>query len=171
MSFALALAFSIKEEGGYSDNPADVGGPTNHGVTQSVYDSYRDTKKLPHQSVQLITDAETSELYENMYWEPSHAQVMKSPLDACHFDWSVNHGITGAIRTLQQALGIPTDGIWGSKTALAIQLIEPAELAQEYNKIRRQWYQNRVISKPDQQQFLAGWLARVDRLDAYCETL
>lgn len=171
MSFDQALAFTLKEEGGFVDIPQDSGGATNHGVTQSQYDSYRDTKGLPHQSVALITDAETRELYENMYWEPSKAQIMHTPLDVCHFDWSVNHGISGALKTLQAALGVPVDGIYGRQTATALATCDSVETAQAYNTLRREWYKNRVAQKPDQEIFLKGWLARVDRLDAYMETL
>lgn len=168
MSFDKALTFVLKEENGYAHYPQDSDGPTNHGITKANYDDYRKTKGLPNQDVQLLTDAETREIYENNYWEPSRAQIMRDPLDICHFDWSVNRGITGAIRTLQQAMGIEATGDWGPKTSMALAIIEPAELAIEYNQIRRQWYRNRVISKPDQEIFLKGWLARCDRLDAYC---
>lgn len=171
MSFDAALKFTLSEEGGFIDNPHDSGGATNHGVTQAVYDDYRDTKSLPHQSVQLITDAETRELYENNYWEPSRAQTMHSPLDVCHFDWSVNHGIQGALKTLQAALGVEADGIWGSETASALAISDPVETAQAYNTLRREWYKNRVKTRGDQAVFLTGWLGRVDRLDAYCDTL
>lgn len=171
MSFDKALSFTLKEEGGYVNNPHDSGGATNHGVTQHAYDGYRDMKKLPHQSVELITDAETRELYENNYWEPSKCQLMHSPLDVCHFDWAVNHGISGALKTLQAALGVTPDGIFGKQTSSALAIADPTETAQAYNVLRREWYRNRVKQRPDQEVFLKGWLGRVDRLDAYMESL
>jgi lysozyme family protein len=171
VSFDAALKFTLSEEGGFVNNPNDSGGATNHGITQTTYNGYRDTKGLPHQDVQLITDAETRELYEQNYWETSKAQVMHTPLDVCHFDWSVNHGISGALKTLQAALGVPVDGIYGRETASALATCDSVETAQAYNTLRREWYRNRVIEKPSQAEFLKGWLARVDRLDAYCETL
>jgi lysozyme family protein len=171
MSFAQALAFVLKEEGGFVDNPADSGGATNHGITQAVYDDYRSTRKLPIQSVGLITDAETSDIYENNYWEPSRAQTMHEPLATCHMDWSVNHGIQGALKTLQAALNVTADGVWGPETASALATADTVETAQVYNSLRRQWYINRVAANPSQSVFIKGWLGRVDRLDAYCETL
>lgn len=171
MSFDIALKFVLSEEGGYVDNKFDSGGATNHGVTQSVYSDYRQTKGLASQDIQLITDAETREIYENNYWEPSKAQLMHTPLDVCHMDWSVNHGVSGALKTLQAALGVEADGIWGSQSSSALALADPVETAQTYNQLRRAWYKNRVEQKPDQAIFLKGWLARVDRLDAYMESL
>lgn len=169
MSFDQAIKFTLSEEGGFVDNPHDSGGATNHGVTQSRYDDYRDTRKLPRQSVALITDSEVRELYENMYWEPSKCQLMHSPLDICHFDWSVNHGISGALKTLQAALGVTPDGIFGKQTSSALAIADPTETAQAYNVLRREWYRNRVKQRPDQEVFLNGWLGRVDRLDAYMD--
>lgn len=171
MSFDKALAFTLKEEGGYINDPLDSGGATNHGITQSTYDNYRDIRKLPHQSVQLITDAETRECYEALYWEPSKCQILHSPLDVAHFDWSVNHGVSGALKTLQAALGVIPDGIWGPQSASALAIADAVETTQTYNQLRRAWYRNRVEQKPDQAKFLNGWLGRVDRLDAYCESL
>lgn len=171
MSFQTALAFTLSEEGGYVNNPLDAGGPTNHGITQVTYNLFRDSVHQDHQDVQLITDAEVRTIYENNYWEPSRAQTMHSPLDVTHMDWSVNHGISGALKTLQAALGVTPDGVWGAQTTGALALADPVELSQTYNQLRREWYKNRVAQKPDQQIFLSGWLGRVDRLEAYCETL
>ena len=171
MSFDAALKFTLSEEGGFVDNPHDPGGATNHGVTQAVYDDYRDTKSLPHQSVQLITDAETRELYENNYWEPSRAQTMHSPLDVVIFDLGVNSGIQRAIKTLQAALGCEADGKWGPNTASALAVADVFETCKTVNDLRREFYHNIVERNPTQSVFLKGWLARVDRLEAYIETL
>lgn len=171
MSLDLALKFTLQEEGGYVNNPHDSGGATNHGITQATYDSYRDSMKLPRQSVSLITDAEVRTIYDEMYWQPAKCPQLHSPLDVCHFDWTVNHGVPGAIKTLQAALGVEADGVWGPQSASALAISDPVETVQVYNQLRRAWYRNRVEQKPDQAVFLKGWLARVDRLDAYCETL
>lgn len=39
--FEPALAFVLRWEGGFVDNPADPGGRTNKGITQKVYDAWR----------------------------------------------------------------------------------------------------------------------------------
>jgi Glycosyl hydrolase 108 len=36
-NFDTCLAFTLKAEGGYSDNSADPGGPTNMGITLATY--------------------------------------------------------------------------------------------------------------------------------------
>lgn len=171
MSFANALAFTLKEEGGYVDNPLDHGGATNHGITQATFDAWKDSLKLPHQDVKLITDEAVKGIYAEMYWTPAKCPQIFSPLDCAVFDWAVNGGVPRSIQTLQDALGVPGDGIFGPQTSAALAAADVYETLKTYNNIRREWYQNRVKQKPDQQVFLNGWLGRVDRLDAYCETL
>ena len=171
MSLDIALKFTIAEEGGYVNNPHDSGGATNHGITQATYDAYRASLKLASQDVALITDADVRAIYGEMYWIPAKCPIMHTPLDICHFDWAVNHGVNGAIKTLQTVLGVEADGVFGGKTSSALALCDSYETMKAYNQLRKQWYENRVAQKPDQQVFLNGWLARVDRLEAYCEGL
>lgn len=170
-AFDAALNFTLAREGGYVNNPADHGGATNHGITQCTYDEWRGAHGLLPQDVRLITDAEVRGIYFEQYWSAAHCQPMSPPLAAAHFDWAVNHGVAGATRTLQEACGITADGVYGPHTAAAVSALDHDDLWREYNRLRRAWYRADVDSNPTQQQFLAGWLYRVDRLDAYCETL
>lgn len=147
MSLEQALAFTLREEGGFVANPADDGGATCRGVTQRTYDSYRDTVNRPRQSVADIRDEEVLDIYRRMYWGPARCEGLPAGLGICHFDWAVNRGVAGAKTTLQEA-----KGDWRS-----------------YNQLRKVWYRARVQARPDQEVFLKGWLGRVDRLDAYVE--
>lgn len=170
MSFEQALAFTLKEEGGFVDNPADPGGATCRGVTQLTYNAYRSSRGEPYLAVAQISDAETQDIYRTRYWEPGHCADLSPKLGICHFDWSVNHGLTGALLTLQQAAGVKADGKFGAETLAAVQRGGDG-LYKNYDDLRRAWYLARVKARPDQRVFLKGWLGRVDRLDAYVEQL
>jgi lysozyme family protein len=169
MSLDTALAFTLHEEGGYVDNPNDHGGATNHGITQHTYDTYRLNRRLPAASVRDIQDQEVRDIYESMYWVPAHCSMMSLALGECHFDWAVNHGVHGALKTLQEVLGIEADGVWGPNTEAALLAQDHDDLWRPYNQLRREWYQADAEHDPSQAEFLTGWLHRVDRLDAYCE--
>ena len=53
-NFDTCLAFTLKAEGGYSDNPADPGGPTNMGITLATYRQWSDDPNLAALQVQDI---------------------------------------------------------------------------------------------------------------------
>lgn len=169
-----ALVFTRREEGGFVDNPEDHGGATNFGITQATYDRYRGSKGLSLQSVRLIADAEVEDIYAQMYWATAHCQEMPLRLAVCHFDWSVQHGPDGAIQTLQEALGIEEDGVFGPETRASLQHAEGANFTafvSDYLELRRTWYRADVARDPTQEQFEDDWLGRVDRLAEYIQSL
>lgn len=171
MSLAKALAFTLPAEGGFVDNPHDDGGATNHGITQATYDEYRTEHGTGLESVEHITDGEVADIYQSIYWQPAHCDELSPKLGICHFDWAVNHGVHGAIETLQETLAVTADGVFGPRTRAALETQPEATLIPEYLILRREWYQQRVKDRPDQAEFLHGWLKRVDQLEAFLETL
>ena len=66
--FQKALQFVLHWEGGFVDDPDDLGGRTNKGITQRVYDAYRAKKGVPPRDVKNISDDETSDIYFEEYW-------------------------------------------------------------------------------------------------------
>lgn len=61
------LAKVLAHEGGYSNHPADPGGPTNKGVTQRVYDAYGRGKGQAVRSVKSLTTEELNDIYRNSH--------------------------------------------------------------------------------------------------------
>ncbi|MHB8414011.1 MAG: glycoside hydrolase family 108 protein [Acidiferrobacteraceae bacterium] len=171
--FQFALTFTLREEGGYVDNPDDPGGATNYGVTQRTYDQFRANHGLAAQSVREILQPEVQSIYYGMYWQPAKCQLMPRALAACQFDWAVQHGPDGAIHTLQAAVGVPQDGVYGPQTqaALAIGLRNLPTLVNHYLDLRREWYIADGQANLTQTQFEKDWLGRVERLRAYVEPL
>lgn len=170
MSIEQALTFTLHWEGGFSSNPADHGGDTMEGITQDTYNSYRKSLSLPPKSVEQITDYEVSDIYTEMYWQPAHCADLPLKLSVVHFDWCVNHGVTGAIKTLQAAVGVTPDGVYGPLTAQACNA-DDEDIISAYDTLRRVRYHSIVENDATQMQFLKGWLARVDDLEAYIQTL
>ena len=56
--FEKMLKFVLQREGGYVNDPHDLGGETNKGITHNTYNSYRKSKGLQTRSVKYITDDE-----------------------------------------------------------------------------------------------------------------
>lgn len=146
----------------YTDTPGDDGAGTKNGVTQATYDDYRTHNGLTQQSVALISEAETIDIYTIFYWNAGHCVLMTWVLAFTHFQWYVNHG-SGANLTLQAALGVTADGNIGPVTIAALATCDPLATALKYLKIQKQWYDQRIIVRPDQKVNLNGWINRTIR--------
>ncbi len=168
MSFVQAYQFTVPYEGGYV---VDDGGPTMHGVTQAVYDAYRTAHKWPTQWVKMISNFETHDIYLSQYWGPSSAQDLPTMSGIVHFDWSVDHGVEGAIKTMQEVLGVADDGIIGPITLAAMRAVNDTEFSGRYLDKRRLIYREIAANNPDDEQYLDGWLNRCDELQNYITRL
>lgn len=163
-AFSNSLAFVLRWEGGYVDDPADPGGKTNRGVTQRVYDAWRGRKGLPVRSVRDIEDAEVAAIYETGYWLPPRCNVLESKLDLVQFDTAVNMGVNRAIRMLQGCLGCTVDGNFGPNTQHSAASCDlPATIA-AYCQAREDYYRRLVSTRPTLSKFLGGWLNRLNSL-------
>ena len=162
--FPTCLAFVLKAEGGFVDNPNDPGGATNKGVTQRVYDAYRANLCEDPRGVLLIADDEVSDIYQSEYWTPTSCDQLPAGVDLCVFDFAVNAGDQRSEKVLQQALGVTVDGQIGPQTIAAAQAADPRALASRMLDLRAAFYQQLAIDKPSEAEFLDGWLNRVAAL-------
>lgn len=159
-----AVHFTLVAEGGFV---CDDGGDTMYGVTQSVYDMYRGRQKKPLQSVRGIVMQEVLEIMRDLFWLPAHCDDLPRALAIAHFDWAYNHSPQGAIKTLQQVLGVAIDGAYGQKTSAAV-VAQAGTVLGKYLDARRTWYHNAVAGNATKYStYLQGWLNRVDNLEKY----
>ncbi len=164
----------IHREGGYSDKPADRGGPTCWGITESVArrNGYRgDMRNLPESVARAI--------YKREYWiGPAFDQVsIVSPLVAEELlDTGVNMGPLVAGRYLQRALNVlnqegkafpdlVVDGNVGALTVSALrkflQIRGPAGervMLTALNCLQGNAYIEIAEARPTQEEFVLGWL-------------
>lgn len=160
--FAQALPVILRAEGGFVDDPLDRGGATNFGITQRVYDTYRDRVKRGRQSVRLMTTAERDAIYFADYWLAGKCDAVPWPLALLHFDAVVNHGARGAWRIMQHALGVNADGVPGPQTLAALQHVNVEDFAWRWLRERASYYVSIVEGNASQMRFLRGWIgARV----------
>lgn len=166
MSLQQAMTFTLRAEGAYTQ----IDGGTMCGVTQAVYDDYRDSLGLPEQSVALISMDEVQNIMRTLYWTPASCDKLPDKLGIAHFDWAYNHGVHGANVTLQETLGFKNtalDGVVGPITLHAVLAVEPSILLQKYLDARRAWYR----ADTAQAKYLTGWLNRVDALQTYLASI
>lgn len=160
-AFDRAITFTLGIEGGESNDAADHGGLTNHGITQREYDSWRTRHGLAAQSVDLVTMDEVRALYFEDYWTLCRCEEMPGALGAFVFDMAVNSGPLNATITLQEALHVRTDGVIGEMTLLAAHNAVNAAL--DFLEQRGAFYRDVVVNDPTQLKFLHGWVSRLLR--------
>lgn len=163
-NFENALTVVLKHEGGYTNDPADSGGPTNWGITQHDYAVYKG-HPVSAQDVKNMTEAEAAAIYLRNYWAPFHLdQIHDVRLATCIFDMGVLNGTHTAIRMAQEACGADPDGMMGPKTLEALNAGDALTIANRFLDLCDRRFEGIVAAKPSQHTFLRGWERRVEDL-------
>lgn len=151
MSFARAVAFVLKKEGGLVDDPNDPGGLTNHGVCLRYH------PELTRQQIIDLTDAQAAEIFHGQqYWGAIKGDELPGALQLPMLDTAVSEAPEHAIRFLQEALYVGVDGILGPKT------LHAARVAMAHATICR-FTAHRVFyltTKESWEHYGKGWTAR-----------
>lgn len=162
--FENSLPFILRWEGGYVNHRNDPGGPTNRGITQVVYDTWRLRQGMSKRDVQLLEEAEMRAIYEAGYWMPPRCDLLKSQLDLVQFDTAVNMGVGRAVRFLQNVAGCEADGDFGPGTERAVAACDQGSAMAAYCDAREQFYRRLVEKDAKFEVFLKGWLNRLHAL-------
>ena len=142
----------LKHEGGYVNDPTDLGGETNFGITKRFY---------PDVDIKNLTKEQAIEIYKKDYWDKNRVESLPQELWHIFFDMCVNMGRGTAVKILQRAAngkgrGIDVDGGMGPATLKALDGVE-TERVRAY---RVKYYADLVTSKPEQDRFYFGWFRR-----------
>lgn len=165
----------LKVEGGYTNNPADKGGPTNFGITEQEARAHGYTGDM-----RLLPLAVAKEIYRQRYWiDPGFDQIATymPRLAAELFDTGVNMGPKKASEFLQHGLNvlnrtqgdypdINVDGDIGRMTIYSLQRliakrgVVPAEtvLLRICDGLQLARYVAIADANPGQEVFEWGWI-------------
>jgi lysozyme family protein len=165
----------IGREGGYSNHPADRGGPTRWGVTEAVARThgYRgEMRNFPRE--------QAVEIYRRIYWvKPGFDQVAKrAPAVAAEmFDTGVNMGPGTATGFLKRALNVLNRGEADFDDIAPSPVIDPPTLAaldaymakrgaageavllKALEALQGERYISLAEKRPANEAFIYGWLA------------
>lgn len=164
-NFESSLEIVLKSEGGFINHPSDPGGATNLGVTKKVWESWVG-KPVPISDIRNLTPKQVSPLYKKQYWDAVRADDLPSGLDYLVFDFAINAGVFRAIKTLQKALSIVDDGVFGNKTLESIKKADLTDLISRFSDLKEQFYK----SLPTFSVFGKGWMRRVAEAKTYAQT-
>lgn len=124
------LPFILRWEGGYVNDPADVGGATNKGVTigtwrQVGYDKDGDDDIDVDDLKLLSNDDVLNRVLKPHYWDKWKADHIKNQRVAnILVDWVWGSGKHGIVIP-QRILGVVADGIVGDNTLSAVNFADP----------------------------------------------
>lgn len=166
--FEKIFDYLLKVEGGYSNDKHDKGGKTKYGITEE------EAREFEYKgNMQDLTMDFAKNIYLKKYYLGNKLDKVandKVALSIC--DWAVNSGKNGiknaqiAINQLTNA-NLDTDGIIGSKTLEALNTVDPENFLEVYHNLQRIYYRSKVADDKTQENFLAGWLNRVQKKEEY----
>lgn len=175
MSIDAIIDRTVAVEGGYSNHPADRGGPTRYGITEEVARAYGfagDMRVLPR--------SEALRIYKEKYWLRvgfDKVEAIYPKLAEEMFDTGVNMGERQPIYMLQRSLNalnrqgrdygdLKPDGDCGPLTLQNLAKFKAvrgsegeAVLLKALNCIQGERYLRITESRPANEAFTYGWLA------------
>lgn len=179
----------LREEGGFTDNPADrahygKADPakghrwdcycTNRGITQATLSDYYGRQATVDEVRALSSDV-TRTIYQQRYIQDPGFDTMPELIQPALVDAGVNSGPHRSIVWLQEVLGqagygpLPSDGILGPGTRAAAEKATAdmgTRLAVALVERRRSFLEHLIEVDPGQKRFERGWMARLDHLEA-----
>lgn len=84
-NFERSIAFVLRHEGGYVNDPRDPGGETKFGISKRAY---------PALDIKSITEEQAKGIYKRDYWDKAGCGALDWPLCLVHFDACVNLGVS-----------------------------------------------------------------------------
>ena len=166
--FKKFLDYVFEVEGGYTDDKNDRGGKTTWGITEEEAREFGYTGDMRN----LTKDFAKNIYLKKYYLGNKLDKITDDRVALSIFDWAVNSGRNGtknaqiAINQLTNA-NLDVDGIIGNKTLEAINSVDPEKFLQVYHNLQRIYYRAKVESDKTQEDFLRGWLNRVQKKEEY----
>ncbi len=169
--FNVALQKTLAHEGGYSNDPDDLGGETYKGISRKAHShwhgweiiaKYKSKSGFP---TSLDNDVELQKEVEIFYWTDfwlplkAFKMLTQSTADSV-FDFAVNAGIKTSVSLVQSVVGANTDGIIGDQTLAKLNAFDPSHFQAVFTVAKIQYYISIIKKRPASKKYLYGWIIR-----------
>ncbi len=169
--FNIAFQRTLTQEGGYCNDPDDLGGETYKGISRTSHSSWKGWaivekyKKLSSFPVPLDKDVELQKQVELFYlyefWLPLKADhISNQTIADSVFDFAVNTGITATTRIVQSLVGTKIDGIIGDHTLNKLNSMDFGYFQSAFTVTKIEYYMNIIRKRPTNKKYLIGWITR-----------
>ncbi len=137
MNVEALLDDLIRREGGFVDDPQDLGGATKYGITQATLAAYRG-HQVTKDDVRGLSDTEARDIYRTNYVRPFDAYSHDPDLYGLLVDSAVQHGVSRVKGWVTQ----------GSTYASLL-------------RRRIEFYGEIITARPANAKFARGWMRRI----------
>jgi lysozyme family protein len=159
------VPFILIHEGGFVDDPDDLGGATNKGITIGTYATYCKRKGYPAPTVErlkMMTQDTWTEIMKSMYWDRWKAdKIINQSVANILVDWVWASGVNG-IKRPQQLLGVKPDGLVGPQTLASVNAKDAEALFYAIKADRIRFIDEICAKRPANLKFKRGWLNRIN---------
>lgn len=155
-----AAAFEKSRARGFVNDPYDKGGATQSGITLGTFRMYFGSR-LTVEDLKNITYTQWRFIMKR-YWDRCKGdEIVNQSIAEIFVDWHINAG-NSAVRRMQIAFGLKSDGIVGSRTLAALNGENPSHVFSKVKNARISYYNKLAITTPSNARFLRGWLNRTE---------
>lgn len=155
-TYEEAITRVFADEGGYSNDAGDPGGPTNWGITIADARMYWKSNATAS-DVRGMPKSVAEDIYRKHYASPLHYDDLPSGVDYAVLDFGINSGDSRSVRFLQRILEVPMDGRMGPVTISAAQKADAKDVVTKMYDQRLAF----LKSLPGWRRFGKGWGTRV----------
>lgn len=178
--FTQAYALTMNNEGGYANDPDDMGGETCMGIARNfwpewpgwkIVDRVKDTHpaNLNHAlAANLSLNAMVHAFYKEHFWDCLELDLLQCQQTADQlFDVGVNMGTEVAAKFLQEAVNVfhkpalVVDGKVGTQTIAAANALVHEKIYDQINTLRKQCYDQIIDHDPADDKFEHSWFSRI----------
>lgn len=160
MNFEKAFERLIGHEGGFSTDRNDPGNWTGGKVGKGVMKGTKfgiAANTYPNLDIKNLTIEQAKAIYKKDWWDKLGADQLHPSIVYQLWDFAVNAGKSRALKKLQQAVGVPDDGIIGPKTIAAVNAKDVNDVLLLLASERLRFY----TSLPTWSTYGKGWTNRV----------
>lgn len=156
--FQKFMGHILQSEGGYSNNPRDPGGETNFGITKRFF---------PDVNIKELTMESALEIYRKEYWIKIMGGRLHPFVSFTILDAAINCGIGRAVTMAQSLAKVPQDGVMGTETVSALNLLSPEDFCLDFS-MKRLLFHTKLSTWSA---FGGGWALRILGNIKFCKEL
>jgi len=162
---------TMREEGGYVDNPNLIDQPTKIGITKESLDNYNKDHSYFNfpSNVEAITLEQAKQIYKEDYYDERRiGEIENERIAGAVFDMGVMSKFSNVGKIVQNTLnesqnsGLKTDGVVGNKTIDALNNIPESGIERFMNSLKENRL-NYLQNLPDWEKYKKGWTNRTNR--------